>query len=265
MIRPWRSSPSELGVADILVTWEAIKRIRIEVQRVREANAHQLRHEFDALVWKEAENAEDFANRITGLAAELRVLGDNISDAEVVRKMLHVVLDHLPQVAISIETLLDIKTISVEEVAGMLHTVEQWRKPAMVHDSQGRLLLCEEEWMAKLKLRESEDKGGGGNSDNSGSSSGKKRRGRGRGRGRGNGNSSSSGLRDRNKIDSDGGHPTKRDQCKRYGKYGQWARVCHSKPKGEAHLTQAEDDNEPALLMAQAFINPSPPSLPHTE
>jgi hypothetical protein len=40
MIRPRRSLPSELGVADILVTWEAIKRIRIEVQRVREANVH---------------------------------------------------------------------------------------------------------------------------------------------------------------------------------------------------------------------------------
>jgi hypothetical protein len=37
--------------------WEAIKRIRIGVQRVREANAQQLRREFGALVWKEAEKA----------------------------------------------------------------------------------------------------------------------------------------------------------------------------------------------------------------
>jgi len=33
---------------------------------VREANAQQLRREFNALVWKEAETAEDFANCITG-------------------------------------------------------------------------------------------------------------------------------------------------------------------------------------------------------
>jgi hypothetical protein len=74
---------------------EAIKRIRIGVQRVREANAQQLQREFGGLVWKEAENAEDFANRITGLATNLRTLGDNISDAEVVRKMMQVVPDHL--------------------------------------------------------------------------------------------------------------------------------------------------------------------------
>ena len=68
--------------------WGAIKRIHVGVQRVREANAQQLRREFSALVWKEAETAEDFANRITGLAADLRLLGDNVTDAEVVRKML---------------------------------------------------------------------------------------------------------------------------------------------------------------------------------
>jgi hypothetical protein len=40
----------------------------------------------------------------------------------------------------------------------MLYAVEQRRKPAVPHDNQGRLLLCEEEWMAKLKLRESKGK-----------------------------------------------------------------------------------------------------------
>jgi hypothetical protein len=68
----------------VAVAWEAIKWIHIGVQHVCEANAQQIRHEFGTLVWKEAENAEDFVNRITGLAAELLFLGDNISNAEVV-------------------------------------------------------------------------------------------------------------------------------------------------------------------------------------
>jgi hypothetical protein len=72
--------------------------------------------------------------------------------------MLRVVPDNLTQVAVSIETLLDMKNISVEEVPSMLYAVEQRRKPAVPHDNQGRLLLCEEEWMAKLKLRESKGK-----------------------------------------------------------------------------------------------------------
>jgi hypothetical protein len=225
--------------------WEAIKRIRIGVQRVREVNAQQIRHEFGALVWKEAETVEDFVNRITGLAAELRLLGDNITDAEVVRKMLQVVPDHLMQVAVSIETLLDIKTITVEEVIGMLHVVEQWCKPVVEHNSQGRLLLCEEEWMARLKLHESEAKGGG---SISGNASGRKRDARGKGRGRGNGDGAASSSRDGNKPESGSGPgPTKKDQCKRCGKFGHWARDCRSKPKAEAHVAQAKEEIEPAF------------------
>jgi hypothetical protein len=75
-------------------------------------------------------------NRITGLAVELCLLGNNITDTEVVWKMLQVMSDDLMQVAVSIETLLDIKTITVEEVTSMLCAVEQRRKLAVAHDSQ---------------------------------------------------------------------------------------------------------------------------------
>jgi hypothetical protein len=84
----------------------------------------QLRRDFGALLWKEAERAEDFVNRITRLAANLRTLSDNITDVEVVQKMLQVVPEHLSEVAISIETLLDFN-ISIEEVTDMLHAIEQ--------------------------------------------------------------------------------------------------------------------------------------------
>ena len=254
-----RSVPPEMltGLCEKRTTaeaWAAIKRIRVGVQRVREANAQQLRREFSALVWKEAETAEDFANRITGLAADLRLLGDNVTDAEVVRKMLQVVPEHLAQVAISIETLLDINNISVEEVTGRLRAVEQRRKPAPVLDNQGRLLLCEEEWLARLKLRESEEKGNG--SSSSGASS-KKHGGRGRGCGRGKDESSGSASRDGSKGRSGGRQAPNRDQCKCCGKYGHWAKDCRSKPKGEAHVAQAEEDSESTLLMARATVFPA--------
>jgi hypothetical protein len=64
-------------------------------------------------VWKEAKNVKDFTNRITGARY-------NISNIKVVRKMLQVVPDHLAQVAVSIKTLLDINSITIEEVTGML-------------------------------------------------------------------------------------------------------------------------------------------------
>ena len=56
--------------------------------------------------------------RITGLANSITTLGGSISETEIVKKMLQVVLDHLEQVAISIETLLDVNDLMVEEVTG---------------------------------------------------------------------------------------------------------------------------------------------------
>ena len=88
-----RSVPAEMlpalrGKRTAQAAWEAVKMIRVGVQRVRESNAQQLRREFAALVWKDGETAEDFAVRLTGLANNLRILGDNITEVEVVRKML---------------------------------------------------------------------------------------------------------------------------------------------------------------------------------
>ncbi|XP_066382254.1 uncharacterized protein [Miscanthus floridulus] len=141
------------------------------------------------MAWKDGESAEDFANRITGLANNLRVLSNDMKDVEIVCKMLQVVPENLAQVAISIETLLDLNDLSIEEITGRLRAVEQWRQAPPVTDNQGRLLLCEEEWMARLKLRDSEEKGSGsgtiGGSGSTTGASGKKRSSRGRGRGHG--------------------------------------------------------------------------------
>jgi hypothetical protein len=48
-----------------MTAWEAIKWIHVRVQHVCEANT-QVRCNFGALVWKEAENTKDFMNRIIG-------------------------------------------------------------------------------------------------------------------------------------------------------------------------------------------------------
>jgi hypothetical protein len=46
------------------------------------------------------------------------VLGDEITDKEVVKKMLHSLPEKLEQVAISMETLLDLNSLSIEEATG---------------------------------------------------------------------------------------------------------------------------------------------------
>ena len=188
-----RSVPTEMlptlrGKRTARAAWEAVRTIRVGVERVRESKAQQLRREFAALSWKEGESAEDFSVRITGLANNLRVLGDNISDVDIVRKMLDTAPEHLEQIAVAIETLLDLNDVSVEEVTGRLRAVEQRRrKAAPVVDSQGRLLLTQEEWTAKLKIGEKGSSSGSGGSGGSGGGAGNRRASASRGRGRGNG------------------------------------------------------------------------------
>jgi hypothetical protein len=140
-------------------------------------------------------------------------------------------------------------------VTRWLRAVEQRRrKTTPVVDSQGRLLLTQEEWMVKLKIG---DKGSSSNSGGSGAGAGNKRGGGGRGRDRSNGVShqavgSGEGM----------GQPKKTDKCKYCGKKGHWAKECRSRIRDEAHLAQAEEeDNESALLMARGSLtlDPLPP------
>ena len=130
------------------------------------------------------------------------------------------VLVNLEQVAISIETLLDLSVISIEEVTGRLRAVEQ-RKPASGHakDSEGHLLLTEEEWMARLKLKE-----GSSGSSSSGGGQGKKR---GKGKNHGGGGSGSRSGREEN-----AGRDVPANTCRACGKTGHWAKDCRSKKQG---------------------------------
>lgn len=77
----------------------------LHVERVRVANAKRLRHDFNNIAFKEGEGVDEFSMWIAVLANNLRLLGDNIDDVEVVRKLLQVVPDKFLQVAISIEIL----------------------------------------------------------------------------------------------------------------------------------------------------------------
>jgi hypothetical protein len=102
--------PTHRGKRSARAAWEAVKSILVGVERVRESKAQQLRREFAALTWKEGESAEDFSMRITSLANNLRMLSNDVSDTVIVCKMLDIGPEHLEQVVVAIETLLDLNT-----------------------------------------------------------------------------------------------------------------------------------------------------------
>jgi hypothetical protein len=118
--------------------------------------------EFVEIRFKEGESVDDFSMRITGLTNNITILGGNVTEAEIIKKILHVAPEPLEQVAILIETLLDLDNLTVEEVTGHLRKVEQRKKKSeSTVDKQGRLLLTVEEGLTCLKIRESSSKGVG--------------------------------------------------------------------------------------------------------
>jgi hypothetical protein len=122
--------------------------------------------EFTEIKFKPGECVEDFSFHITSLANELRVVGDEITNDEVVKMMLHSVPEKLEQVAISMETLFDLNSLSIKEAVGHLCAIEQRKKSfdGPVPDASGCMLLMEEEWTMcmKAKMKGSSSGNGGG-------------------------------------------------------------------------------------------------------
>ena len=198
--------------------WDTLKALRVGDDRVREAKVLVRRREFDQMRFKDGESIEEFALRLKTLVNDLETLGDPIDEHRAVRKFLRAVPQKYRQMATSIETLLDLRTMSIEELSGRLLTVEE-NSALDSDDHSGRLLLTAEEWEARRKAtRGNGASGSGGQKKPKG---GKPGGGGGKPRGR------------------DGGNSNNRDKCHYCGKKGHWKSEFRKKKRDEeaqAHL-----------------------------
>ena len=197
-------------------TWEAIKTLRIGDDHVRKSTAQSLRAEYENIKLHADEAIEEFALRLTNITQRMATLGDPEPDHRVVAKYLRVARPQYMQLVISIETLLDVSQLSIEEVTGRLKAADD-DEPSPPQNASGKLLLTEEQWIEKYKRKGQESSRGG-------SSSGGRGKGRGRGRGRGSGEP----------------RPPPDSPCPRCGKKGHWASDCRKQkkedPPHQAHV-----------------------------
>jgi hypothetical protein len=181
--------------------------------------------------------------RLGSLVAELGTLGEVIKEQQVVQKLLWIVSNHHSQVAVVIEVTQDLLKQTLEDADGRLRATEDC---AMEDDTlppphvDGKLLLTEEQWKEKMCQRSNAGQGSFGG--------GEQRR-----RPRKHGNNRKKGVQ-------------RDDKCHNCRRTGHWARDCHQPRKERVNLTQAEDDDEPALLMAMVeeshdAVEPAPPQV----
>jgi hypothetical protein len=164
------------------LAWDALKQRNIGVDRVRKAKASTLRREFDSLKFRDGESVDEFGTRITQLTNRLAVLGDDYTEEEIVRKFLQALPPRFDQIAASIETLLDLADVTVDELIGRLKAPEERLGQSGDDCPIAKLNLTEDELVVRLSSRLKMTGNGGSERGKESFSSSKRGRDRGRGR-----------------------------------------------------------------------------------
>ena len=141
--------------------WEALKTRFVGADRVRTARLATLKGEFDSLIMADGDALDEFAGKISAMAAWFASLWSTLDDAGMVKKLLDSVPDRLYPAVAGIEQFCDVADMPFEEALGRLKAFdERSRRRAQLSGGQGslgsqvdggRLLLTEEEWRARRK------------------------------------------------------------------------------------------------------------------
>ena len=88
--------------------WEAIAAMHVGSDRAKKATTQLLKQEYALLKFKDGEMVENFSLRLQTLISKLKSHGVTIDEEEAVSKYLHSVPTKYIQIALSIETMLDL-------------------------------------------------------------------------------------------------------------------------------------------------------------
>jgi hypothetical protein len=222
--------------------WDAVKSMRQGADRVKESHAQKLLQEFENIRFKNGELIDEFGLRINSLAKNLRGLGEVVDETRVVKKILRVLPKQYNQIAVSIETLLNINNLTVEELVGRLRAAEDRLNADTIVEKTEKLFLSEDQWFAKYRHRLAPEGSTSGNrGDRQGGFTQAKPK-----------NMSQGDKKEPIVKLTSEGTPRHKGRCRNCGIYGHWKQD-YKRPRKErreeAHHVKA-DDEQPMLMLA---------------
>jgi hypothetical protein len=126
--------------------WDAIATMRVGDDYVKKVTTQQLRRKFDLVTFDDGETVEDYVLRLSGMAAHLATLGEEVKDSEIVAKLLQSLPTCFKQITITIKTLLNASIMSVVDLTGRLKEAEEaFEEVSTSLQQDGKLNLIEEE------------------------------------------------------------------------------------------------------------------------
>jgi hypothetical protein len=106
--------------------WDLLESARLGSDRACMSSAQRVRSQYANISFLGRESLDDFALRLSKMVHELEILGDPKEPRKVAAKYLRVVPKKFVPIVVSIESLLDTMSMSIEEITGHLHAVEGW-------------------------------------------------------------------------------------------------------------------------------------------
>jgi hypothetical protein len=238
-----KASPAEMmstiaSKASAKATWDSITLHNVSVNHVRKVKVGSLKCKFDSLTFNDGESVDDFDAHIGWITNQLAILGFKYREEEIVRRFLRVLPLKFEKITTSIKTLLDLETITVDELIGCLKPSEE-----RINSGSGKnvasLNLMEDELVAHVSSRVKLSGNNSSELPKESSSSGSKR-----GPSMGHGLSGHRGNYSGGNADGHGGDSAgcddgrssgniMSDECHYCGKCGHWAHECRKKKKDE--------------------------------
>jgi hypothetical protein len=131
--------------------WDAIAMARIGSDRACKSTLQALRKEWENLAFKPGEDVDDFALRLNTLLQKIVQYGADTYDKErAIEKLFRCVPEKYKQIARSIESLLDLSTMLIEEAIGRLKIIDSDEPQPLLGPITigGKLHLTREQWDA---------------------------------------------------------------------------------------------------------------------